>query len=154
MGSVRIRIRDCSKTTALPWSSASWIASMFLRRRATWILGRLSVPLRNKITEGLLSCRRANNVPKSVSAEIITRFSTAARVKISSSVAACIPKSRTWTASYPDSRKASATAGERALSIKNLTRPAIVGVPVPGLLPPRIVKPPEYLLAPNQERPR
>jgi hypothetical protein len=61
-------------------------------------------------------------VPKSVSAEMMIRSSTAASARSSSSLAAAKPMSRTWMASWPASRRPSATYGERALSTRNFMR--------------------------------
>ena len=70
-------------------------------------------------TEGSAVLLSASSVPKSVSAETTTRPSRAARSKISPSVATCMPRSLTCSASWPDTRSASATTGERALPTRN-----------------------------------
>jgi predicted nuclease of restriction endonuclease-like RecB superfamily len=76
---------------------------------------------RNKITEGVVASRRASRVPKSVSADTTTRDSVAARSKTASSVAACIPYSRVWTASCPAARSPAASRGDSALSMRRCT---------------------------------
>ena len=72
---------------------------------------------------GFLS-RCEEGSPKSVSAETMTRSSSAARSKIASSEAACMPSSRTCVASCPRSASSWAMIGESALSIRNLNRQA------------------------------
>ena len=96
IGNERRRIRVASNMTTLPCSSASLIVGKLASNRANWDLGFL-YGWRSRITEGFLSCHNASSVPKSVSAETNTRFSTAARLNISSSEADCIHNpARAW----------------------------------------------------------
>ena len=91
IGSERTRMRDSSKMAIQPCFSSSSTAGRLATKRASWASGLRLDSRRNKITEGLLSFRKANSVPKSVSAETTIRSSRAARAKITSSSASCSP---------------------------------------------------------------
>lgn len=80
MGRGRIRTRPNSITTTAPCSSAAAIFGRFASRREVCCSGRRCDGRRSKITDGLVSRRSDNSVPKSVSAEISTRPSRSARV--------------------------------------------------------------------------
>jgi hypothetical protein len=122
IGSGRTRIRLSSKTTMHPWSSALSTLGRLASNRADCCSARRCDGRRSRTTDGLVSLRSDNNVPKSVSAEISTRDSRSARARTSGSGAACIFQSRTCFASWPARRNPSATAGDSALSTRNLTR--------------------------------
>lgn len=92
IGNGRIRIAEPLKVTALPAKRACSIAGRFVRSRVTCSSGRRCEASRRRITDGFDSWRSASSVPKSVSAEMITRSSAAALSKISLSESACNPQ--------------------------------------------------------------
>jgi len=131
IGSALIRRRPSSITTTLPRSSAAAIRGNCLRSSLACSSGRRPEERRKMRTEGSAVLLNARIVPKSVSAETIVRPSPTATSKISSSVAACMPRSLTCSASCPAPTSFWATTGESALSTRNRkprTRPQTSGI--------------------------
>ena len=122
IGSALIRRRSSSITTTLPRSSASAICCSCLSSSLACSSGRRPEERRKRTTEGSAVSLNATIVPKSVSAETMVRPSLMAISKISSSVAACMPRSLTSRASCPAPTSTSATRGESALSMRNRKR--------------------------------
>ncbi len=115
-----MRILSRSKMTMAPTSSTASNLARLVRIAAACFLGTCH-SLRKRINEGLFVRLWESNLAKSVSTLTRTRFSLAAHSNSASSGAACMPLSRTWTASCPACDKASATTGDSALSIRNFT---------------------------------
>jgi hypothetical protein len=78
IGSGRIRSRRGSITATQPRSRSSAMASRFASTSATCWCARRSTPRRNSTTDGCAVRRSARRVPKSVSADTMTRPSCAA----------------------------------------------------------------------------
>jgi hypothetical protein len=94
IGNGLILILLSSITTTAPVSKASENCARLESNCIKRAIGRLS-DLLNKTKDGFGRSRKANNVPKSVSAETITRFSVKAKFIISLSVAVPMPSSQT-----------------------------------------------------------
>lgn len=73
IGSERTLIRWGSSTTTAPRSILGAISARLASNSLTWPIGFRGVAPRNRITDGLAVFRMARMVPKSVSAETITR---------------------------------------------------------------------------------
>ncbi len=93
MGNRRTRIRFSSITTMLPCRMDSSMAGRLASKSSSWVVG-LFGPRRRRITEGLVSSRKARRLAKSASAEIRVRSSLAARAKTSESLLACRSRAR------------------------------------------------------------
>ena len=111
-----------ANTTIAPETSSSLIAAKFARRRSACSSGVRESDDRINRNEGALIRRKARRAPKSVSCEIMTRLSSRARSKMSSSEASASPRSRTAMASCPAARSRSANRGDMLASTRNLTQ--------------------------------